>query len=68
MYQSPAVVSRRWLVQELATVDLLIVQLVFVQRFSSNPNLTGLDEKALDENWAHDLQHVKKTNFVLNFL
>ena len=45
-------------------VDLLFVQFTFVQRFSSNLNLTepnrigrngldenALDEKALDENW-----------------
>ena len=36
----------------------LQVDLLFVQRFLSNPNLIGLDEnaldeKALDENWAH---------------
>ena len=49
-------------------VDLLFVQFIFVQRFfvqyiSNKPNLIGLDrnsldEKALNENWAHDISHI----------
>ena len=34
-------------------VQFILVQPVFVQSISSNPNLTGLDENRLDENWAH---------------
>ena len=29
---------------------------IFLQSISTNPNITGLDENALDENWAHVLQ------------
>ena len=43
---------------DLLFVEFIFVLRLFVQRFSSNPNLIGLDEnaldqKALDENWVH---------------
>ena len=42
-------------------VDLLFVQRLFVQSYSFNPNLIGLDEKVLDEEWAHGNVYMHNT-------
>ena len=35
-----------------------MAELLFVQFISFNPNLIGLDEKALDGNWAHEYSYI----------